>query len=641
MRDDPLRATLRDDVFPAMLAEVNASRRSAVLRTLLWLIASRMAAARGTLLPLLVRDDVPTRVIDAGQVYLSALDFSRADIHLLGILYTDLLDDRRRYGCYYTPPDLARRVADWTIEPLLAAIPSPSVEVDMPPSALVSRAEPAFTILDPAMGSGSFLIAAGEVIAQWLRGHNPETSESEVRWTATRCLVGIDRDPLAVELAAISLWLWAAHPGTSLDDLRDQLRYGDALLDDSILAFERGRVHNAPAFDVVIGNPPFASVFTRAQSGPDQGAAIQARYETATGSFDLAVPFVERAIRLCRPGGFVGLVLPNKLLSADYARRLREWLGERATVRTIADYSQRLPFEAGVYPVVIVMQRKRPQPSEWLTIYCVNKRPDAPHILRRGTQRDLHIAPGRVWSAALDPDWDNLRGCCESAMSLGQMATLAEGLTVAEAYELRDLVVEAPLGVLPPEAVRLITSGLIARHHTQWGAKETRFLKRRFRRPIVMIHALPPRRRTQALADKIIVAGLGTRPQAFVDRGLAQASVSTTVIMESAWPLGALCALINSKAVARLTRALFGGLALGGGYLRLGKRELSLLPIPNVPANDPRLARLDVLARQMAHVNPLDRSGIDEEIDAVVWELYGMEARGAAAPGRAAVDADD
>ncbi len=465
------------------------------------------------------------------------------------------------------------------------------------------------------MGAGHFLIAAGEHLAARLG----DPADPSVRWQAAAQLHGVDSDPLAAELAAISVWLWAAQPGTTPADLRPRLLCADALLDDLSARLPE-------AFEAVVGNPPYASVFTRARADDNQRDALRARYETATGSFDLAVPFVERAVRWAAPGGAVGLVLPNKLLAADYAGALRRWLSARTTVISIADYAGAEPFAAGVYPVALVLRVAAPQPDAPLHVYRAADHRDTPVLIRHGSQSDLHAAPGDVWSGPLDPDWDALRGCFDGAVPLGDVATLAAGLTVGEAYDLRPQVFDAPPAAPLVDAAQLLTSGSIGRHRALWGHKDTTFLKRRYHRPAIMLRALPPRRRAQALSEKLIVSGLSQRPQAVHDHGLAQASVGTTIIMGSAWPLGALCALLNSGPAARLARALFGGLALSGGYLRLGKRELSLFPLPAVPPTDPRLARLAALAGQMPRADALARGDLDAQIDALVWALYGVEA---------------
>jgi hypothetical protein len=336
------------------------------------------------------------------------------------------------------------------------------------------------------------------------------------------------------------------------------------------------------------------------------------------------VPFVQRAVELVGEGGRVGLVLPNKLLAASYARALREWLGERVTVEVIADYSAARPFAADVYPVALVLRREAPHPAALLSVFRPASADADPALVRRGSQSDLRDIPGAGWSAALDPDWGALRACLPHTVPLGQIAEISAGLTVAEAYDLRPFVFDAPPGALLVDAVQLVTSGLIRRHGTLWGRRTARFLKHSYRRPALMLHALPLRRRKQAAAHKIVVGGLGLRPAAFYDRSMAQASVATTVITCTAWPPGALCAVLNSAAVARLYRALFGGLALAGGYLRFGRRELALLPVPDVAGDDPRVRRLDALAAQIARADALAFGDLDAQIDEVVWEMYGI-----------------
>lgn len=577
---------LLNQTYPAMQAACPSAPPDALRRLLVGLTAAWAASARRLTLPDPPGENGLSAAVEIAWCALAGHEPGDDAIYLPGELHSRLLDGRHAQGSYFTPPALASQVAGWTLEPLLGAGTAPRV-------------------LDPAMGSGHFLVAAGELIAA--RCGLP-------RWEAARCLHGVESDAETAALARLTLWLWAAEPGTSPADLAGRLRCGDALLDDAALAGLPAR------FDAVLGNPPYASVFTRAQS--DDGAyrqALQARYRTAAGSFDLAVPFVERALGLCMDGGRVGLVLPNKLLAASYAQPLRRWLRERTTVEVLADYAAAQPFDASVYPVVVVMEKRVPSPAAPLRMFDGG----GPALLRRGSQTDLD-APGSVWSAALDPAWEALRPCVANGVPLGEMAELAAGLTVAEAYELRERVFDAAPGPLPSDVLILLTTGLIRRHHSLWGRKDALVLKRRYARPALPQSALPPRRQAQARARKLVVAGLARRPNAVLDGGLAQAAVSTTIITGAAWPLGALGAVLNSEIVARLYRALFGGLALAGGYLRFGQRELALLPVPDVPAGDPRVARLDALAADMARADTLARADLDAQIDALVGELYGV-----------------
>lgn len=616
MNCEPL---LIEQVYPAVLARSKPSVLPGdVLRSMLLVVARQMAAARGldcSLLP------------DPGQWALPDLqdiNFSQADITLLGNVYTTLLSGRHRRGSYYTPQALAEITARKVLTPDASA----------------------WRILDPAMGSGHLLLAAARVIA----GRIDLPDEHQARWQALSRLYGVDNDPTAVELAAITLWLWAACPGTSPSMLRGRLVCADSLLDDQPWHGEL-----VPPFDAVIGNPPYASAITRARTPHlAHRLALQARYHTARGSFDLSVPFVERAITLCCEGGRCGLVLPNKLLAADYARSLRSWLGQQVTVEAIIDASQERSFAANVYPVVLVFCNTSPSPdsigrsSECLVEADPGKRARTPastakakphslaiyqwednqrlQVVRFATQPDLCTTPGQSWSCVLDPDWDVLRRCWQHAIPLGKIAMLVSGLAVGEAYSLRPAVFEAPDGDLSENTFRLLTSRLIRRFDNAWGQTPAAYLKTTYQRPAVMADALPPRRREQASARKIVIAGMGKTPRALVDEGRAQASVSTTIITCAAWPLDALCAILNSQLVGRLCQAIFGGLALSGGHMRFGKPELACLPLPAVDAHDPRLIQLDTLSRQRASPAAAHLAqNIEEKIDALIYTLYSTE----------------
>jgi hypothetical protein len=626
--------------------------------------------------------DLPWEALIACLPLLGEVDWAGVDARLPGAFYTAVMDDRGASGSYYTPGHLAGEVARQTILPLLERTQEDNTawravevgddrrrlkpcgyEVKSPlkwakkdssiegylsdirlsgysgkhqhlaPAAQTGEfesihpldeathsGEPPIRILDPAVGGGHFLVAAGEVLAEHFLAQGWADSPLDARRLALACFYGIERDPVAAEIAACALWLWAGLPGTTPAALAGRIVCGDTLLDDHLwdtLPVE---------FDAVIGNPPFASVFSPSENGYRE--RLKARYQTAQGSFDLAVPFVERALGLCRDGGRCGLVLPNKILAAAYAAPLRRWIGGQAVVEAILDYSGGNPFEANVYPVACIFRRAGPQPADTLNIFKGNGPEGQPTLLRRAGQADLLGAPGGVWSGALDPEWETLRRCLEGTIPLGEIADVCSGLTVGEAYKLRAFVREAPVDAASvpdqPDFFRLATTGLIRRHHTTWGEQTARFLKADYQRPALPAACLPDRRFEQAASPKVIVAGLGRGPRAFVDAGRYQASVATVVVLGTGWPLHALGAILNAGLMARLYRALFGGLALSGGYLRFGKRELSALPLPDVPPDDPRLLALDRLARQRAEV---DGRGValDREIDRLVEELYGVE----------------
>jgi hypothetical protein len=137
-------------------------------------------------------------------------------------------NDRKESGSYYTPSSLVDCLLESTLDPLLdEASSSPD-----PVAALLN-----LTVCDPACGSGHFLVAAARRIARRVAAEETgESSPSEgavrsaLRRVVGRCVYGVDINPMAAELARVSLWLEAIEPGRPLTFLDASIRVGNSLL---------------------------------------------------------------------------------------------------------------------------------------------------------------------------------------------------------------------------------------------------------------------------------------------------------------------------------------------------------------------------------------------------------------------------
>lgn len=174
---------------------------------------------------------------------LTFVDFKNWSGEQLGLLYQDLLDykaptggriressTRKGEGIFYTPSLLTLPTVRRTLEPLLV---NDSGMYRNPEDLLQLK------ICDPAMGAGSFLLASLHVLmdaviaARLQHGYPPLTQEArrDLRYAiVTRCLYGVDKDPSAVDLAQITLWIEIGDPDLPLQVLHRSLRCGDALL---------------------------------------------------------------------------------------------------------------------------------------------------------------------------------------------------------------------------------------------------------------------------------------------------------------------------------------------------------------------------------------------------------------------------
>jgi hypothetical protein len=349
------------------------------------------------------------------------------------------------------------------------------------------------SVLDPAVGDGRFLVAAGL----------PEQ-------------MGVDIDP--------------STPFVHDDSLsRD---WGDA------------------QFDVVIGNPPFLGQLSSLTS---RGG----RSKFGGGAYaDAAAEFLALSMRLARPGGRVGLVLPQSLLSARDATAIRTDVDRRAALRWMW-WSETMVFDAQV--------------RVWAGVWEVG---GAATSVRRAFGPDFgpveSMPMPAVWSALLTGG----TGAPHEGPTLGEIATFTVDFR-DQYYGLIGAVGDGEDG--PP----LVTSGLIDPGVCHWGSRPVRFAKRRFDAPRVAVDRLAPRLQrwaAQRLVPKILIANQTSVIEAVHDaRGEWLPSVPV-ITCTTADPERVL-AVLGSAATLSWVRDHAAGSGLSASSLRLNPRLLASIPL--------------------------------------------------------------
>lgn len=180
------------------------------------------------------------------------VDYRNLDAEELGSIYEQLLElvprvdldaseftlesvagnERKTTGSYYTPSSLVSALLDSTLDPLLTEARKKATNAQEWETNLL-----ALTVCDPACGSGHFLVAAARRIARELaeaRSGEDEPTPKEIqhalRDVVGHCIYGVDVNPMAAELAKVSLWLEAIQPGKALGFLDPRIRVGNSLL---------------------------------------------------------------------------------------------------------------------------------------------------------------------------------------------------------------------------------------------------------------------------------------------------------------------------------------------------------------------------------------------------------------------------
>ncbi|MFS8856437.1 N-6 DNA methylase [Synechococcus sp. H55.7] len=180
------------------------------------------------------------------------VNYAALDVEELGSVYESLLDyrpqidtsgsvpcfdlgygsERKSTGSYYTPPELVAELVRSALEPVLQERLKSAAGREEKERAILS-----LRVLDPACGSGHFLLAAarhlGKELAKVRTGEEepaPETVREAIRDVVAHCLYGVDKNPLAVELCRVALWLEAHCAGKPLTFLDHRIKCGDSLV---------------------------------------------------------------------------------------------------------------------------------------------------------------------------------------------------------------------------------------------------------------------------------------------------------------------------------------------------------------------------------------------------------------------------
>ncbi len=341
------------------------------------------------------------------QKALIPYDFSVIGADVLGTIYEQYLSlaqskqaHRKQQGIYYTRRFVVRYIVRNTVVKALdAAFERGGI-----------AAARQIRVLDPACGSGSFLIAAFDVIDEWLRDNDPTLRETSQRkqHILRENLYGVDKDPQAIAVTRLNLWLRAVDQRARLPDIPN-IHHGDSLIDEEFdWPEEFPEALAGGGFDVVIGNPPYV----RQEAQPSQFKQYARRkYRSYTGRADLYVCFYERAHELLRPGGYFSFISSNKFLRAAYGKGLREYLLEVTNLEEIIDFG-RLPVFEGVaaYTSIVITQKAESRPEKQDFIYApVNDLSQGnldEAVNEYGTVLDERSLQGDSWALAPKEDMD-------------------------------------------------------------------------------------------------------------------------------------------------------------------------------------------------------------------------------------------
>ncbi|UCD00479.1 MAG: N-6 DNA methylase [Promethearchaeota archaeon] len=225
-------------------------------------------------------------------------------------------------------------------------------------------------ILDPACGSGRFLLSLAEKLYQFYRIVEPKLSDLDIKKTIIQNnLYGIEIEDSAIIISKLRLIKWLLSTETNNFIFQNvnlkslNLTDFDQIIENLDLKFNIFNLDflldfNSDKFDMIIGNPPY--VENKKIKDNKFKEKLHKRYKTAYRLFDLSIIFIERSLELLKNDGYLSFILPNKFLSADYGIKVRELLLNESDIKEIINFSS-LPIFKNVatYPVILFLKKSK------------------------------------------------------------------------------------------------------------------------------------------------------------------------------------------------------------------------------------------------------------------------------------------
>ncbi len=328
-----------------------------------------------------IDDDILKEVINGlyeSRDGLYRYDFSLISADILGNIYEQYLGrilkkvgktskleaskaKRKSDGIYYTPTYIVDYIVKNTVGEYIKTHKEKDIEN--------------VKILDPACGSGSFLLKAYDTLENYWKekGKLDQTkledsgSYSKKVEIATKNIFGVDLDEKAVEIAQLNLLLKITEKRKRLPTLQKNIKNGNSLIDDPKIASDKAfrwyeefaDIMKEGGFDIIIGNPPYFNMQSAGDEMQKYFKESEEWKEVYRGEADILYYFIINSLKLLKNGGKLGFIVSRYWLENKWADKLRKFILDNSKLISLIDFRDHYIFsDANIHTCIIILEKE-------------------------------------------------------------------------------------------------------------------------------------------------------------------------------------------------------------------------------------------------------------------------------------------
>lgn len=551
-------------------------------------------------------------------------DFSQIDRDILGRMYEQFItkEERKKLGQFYTPEPIIDYILDQT--------------------GYINNIEDK-KIIDISCGSGGFITRATNRLINKLK---KETDKETIINKIIDNIYGLDVNPFACYLAETNILLQLLD--IIIEAKQNNPRYQvpkinifqtNTMETPSLLSTDKQIIKDiknksgkfTDGFDFVVGNPPYLEA--KKMNKTTKELCAETCPNIASGAFDLFVCFIDKGLHLLKNGGQFGYIFPNKFLIANYAKKMREELLYKYSIKEIIDVSECEVFEnVSVYPVILIAENKKPQNNIIKTAEKINhtKELESKNFITNEIKQDIYKRDDFVFFILPSNKGQNallIKLLSERYKTLDNYLTIKWTISFhASGLREKFLFPEKPQSEFAKKLIggkSFAGNDDINRYNLKWGGWWIDYNEELARKHK---NQLPPKNLFEQ--EKLIICQNSLRLRATYDNKGYYCKDTFFVAhlnenLKNDYNIKFFLALLNSKLLHYYYANIYKGTHIAGGYLHYLIGYLYSIPVA-VPTKKQQSEIVALVEKMLSAQEEKKSASIDKKIDELIYKLYDL-----------------